>query len=100
MIEIINEIKEYINIVHVSTGGLIPVEINAYPGYQVNFSSAIKEKCNITDTNMAEEIISNDRADLVAVGRELLRNPYFVLNEAKIRNLDFEYPEQYKGAFK
>lgn len=49
---------------------------------------------------MAEEIISNDRADLVAVGRELLRNPYFVLNEAKTRNLDFDYPEQYKGAFK
>lgn len=108
MVEIINEIKEYIDIVHVSTGGLIPAEINAYPGYQVNFSSTIKEKCNIptiavgliTDVNMAEEIISNDRADLVAVGRELLRNPYFVLNEAKIRNLDIDYPEQYKGAFK
>ncbi|MDF2473319.1 MAG: dehydrogenase [Anaerocolumna sp.] len=107
MVEIINEIKEYIDIVHVSTGGLIPVEINAYPGYQINYSSKIKEKCNIptiavgllTDVNMAEEIISNDRADLVAVGRELLRNPYFVLNEAKIRNLDFDYPEQYKGAF-
>ncbi|WP_026887393.1 NADPH dehydrogenase NamA [Clostridium beijerinckii] len=108
MIEIINEIKEYIDIVHVSTGGLIPAEINAYPGYQVNYSSIIKEKCNIptiavgliTDINMAEEIISNDIADLVAVGRELLRNPYFVLNEAKTRNLDFDYPEQYKGAFK
>ncbi|AVK47559.1 NADPH dehydrogenase [Clostridium sp. MF28] len=108
MIEIINEIKEYIDIVHLSTGGLIPVEINAYPGYQVNYSSIIKEKCNIptiavgliTDINMAEEIISNGRADLVAVGRELLRNPYFVLNEAKSRNIDFDYPEQYKGAFK
>ena len=108
MIEIINEIKEYIDIVHVSTGGLIPVEINAYPGYQVNYSSIIKEKCNIptiavgliTDINMAEEIISNGRADLVAVGRELLRNPYFVLNESKSRNIDFDYPEQYKGAFK
>ncbi len=108
MIEIINEIKEYIDIVHVSTGGLIPVEINVYPGYQVNYSSIIKEKCNIptiavgliTDINMAEEIISNGRADLVAVGRELLRNPYFVLNEAKSRNIDFDYPEQYKGAFK
>lgn len=108
MVEIINEIKEYIDIVHVSTGGLIPAEINVYPGYQVNFSSTIKEKCNIptiavgliTDINMAEEIISNDRADLVAFGRELLRNPYFVLNEAKVRNLDFDYPEQYKVAFK
>jgi NADPH2 dehydrogenase len=107
MVEIVNEIKEYIDIVHVSTGGLIPVEINAYPGYQVNFASTIKEKCNIptiavgliTDVNMAEEIISNDRADLVAVGRELLRNPYFILNEARIRDLDFDYPEQYKGAF-
>lgn len=45
--EIINEIKEYIDIVHVSTGGLILAEINAYPGYQVNYSSIIKEKCNI-----------------------------------------------------
>lgn len=108
MIEIINDVKEYIDMVHVSTGGLVPAEIDAYPGYQVNFSSVIKTKCNIptiavgliTDANMAEEIISNDRADLVAIGRELLRNPYFVLNEAKIRNLDINYPEQYKGAFK
>ncbi len=108
MVEIINEIKEYIDIVHVSSGGLVPAEIKVYPGYQVNFASLIKEKCNIptiavgliTDVNMAEEIISNGRADLVAIGRELLRNPYFVLSEAKVRNLDFDYPEQYKRAFK
>ncbi|WML32875.1 NADPH dehydrogenase NamA [Clostridium sp. OS1-26] len=108
MIEIINDVKEYIDMVHVSTGGLVPAEINTYPGYQVNFSNTIKTKCNIptiavgliTDVNMMEEIISNDRADLVAVGRELLRNPYFVLNEAKIRNIDIDYPDQYKGAFK
>lgn len=108
MVEIINDVKEYIDMVHVSTGGLVPAEINTYPGYQVNFSNTIKTKCNIptiavgliTNVNMVEEIISNDRADLVAVGRELLRNPYFVLNEAKIRNLDIDYPDQYKGAFK
>jgi NADPH2 dehydrogenase len=108
MVEIINEIKEYIDMVHVSTGGLLPVGINVYPGYQLNFSSTIREKCNIptiavgliTDINMVEEIISNDRADLVAIGRELLRNPYFVLNKAKTKNLDIDYPEQYKGAFR
>ncbi|SHJ38489.1 NADPH2 dehydrogenase [Clostridium cavendishii DSM 21758] len=107
MVEIINDIKEYIDIVHVSTGGLIPAQINAYPGYQLNFSETIKVKCNIptiavgsiTDVNMAEEILSNNRADLVAFGRELLRNPYLVLNEAKIRNLDIDYPKQYKNAF-
>lgn len=108
MVEIINEVKEFIDIVHVSTGGLIPTKINAYPGYQVNFSETIKEKCSIptiavgliTDINMAEEIISNGRADLVAYGRELLRNPYFVLQEAKAKNIDMDYPVQYIGAFK
>jgi len=107
MEEIINEVREYIDMVHVSTGGLIPALINVYPGYQLNYSNTLKEKCNIptiavgliTDINMAEEIISNDRADLVAIGRELLRNPYFVLNQAKIKNIDIEYPEQYRGAF-
>lgn len=108
MVEVINNIKEYIDLVHVSTGGLIPVEINAFPGYQVRFSEAIKEKCNIptiavgliTEGNMVEEIISNDRADLVAIGRELLKNPYFVLNEAKARKVDIEYPEQYKVVYR
>lgn len=107
MEEIITEVREYIDMVHVSTGGLIPALINVYPGYQLNYSNTLKEKCNIptiavgliTDINMAEEIISNDRADLVAIGRELLRNPYFVLNQAKIKNIDIEYPEQYRGAF-
>lgn len=107
MVEIINEVKGYIDMVHVSSGGLIPANINIYPGYQINLSHAIKARCNvptiavglITDVNMVEEIISNDRADLVALGRELLRNPYFVLNEAKFRDLDIDYPEQYKAVF-
>ena len=107
MVDIINECKEYLDIVHVSTGGLIPTEIETYPGYQVNYSSVIKEKCGIptiavgliTDISMAEEIISNGRADLVAFGRELLRNPFLVLKEAQSRNLAFDYPKQYKGAF-
>lgn len=107
MIQIVNEIKEYIDIVHVSSGGLVHADIPLYPGYQINYASAIKSGCEIpviavgliTDLNMAEEILSNNRADLVAFGRELLRNPYFVLNEARKRNIPVEYPEQYKRAF-
>lgn len=107
MVNIINHVKENLDMVHVSTGGLVPAKIDVYPGYQVKFSDTIKNKCHvptiavglITDANMAEEIISNDRADLVAFGRELLRNPYLILNEAKVRNLDINYPEQYKAAF-
>lgn len=107
MVQIINEIKEYIDIVHVSSGGLVHADITLYPGYQINYASTLKSECNIptiavgliTDMNMAEEILSNNRADLVAFGRELLRNPYFVLNEAKKRKIPIEYPEQYKRAF-
>ena len=107
MVQIVNEIREYIDIVHVSSGGLVHADITMYPGYQINYASTIKAGCNIptiavgliTDMNMAEEILSNNRADLVAFGRELLRNPYFVLNEARKRNIPVEYPEQYKRAF-
>ncbi|GFP77615.1 NADPH dehydrogenase NamA [Clostridium fungisolvens] len=108
MIEIINEVKKYIDIVHVSTGGLVPAKIAVYPGYQVNYSNEIRNKCNIptiavgliTDLNMAEEIVSNKRADLVAIGRELLRNPFLILNDARDKNLDIDYPKQYLRAFK
>lgn len=107
MVQIINEVKEYIDLVDVSTGGLLPAKINVYPGYQINYASIIKEKCNIptiavgliTDIDMAEEIIANERADFVAIGRELLRNPYFVLQEAKRKGVEVEYPDAYRRAF-
>jgi NADPH2 dehydrogenase len=107
MVQIINSVKGHIDMVHVSTGGLVPAEINAYPGYQVNYSNAIKHECNIptiavgliTGIELAEEIISDSRADLVAVGRELLRNPYFAINAARANSLKIDYPEQYKAAY-
>ena len=37
----------------------------------------------ITKPEQTEEILNNNRADLVALDRELLRNPYWVLNTAK-----------------
>lgn len=107
MVQIINIVKEYVDIVHVSSGGLVPAHINLYPGYQINFAQTIKRECDvptiavglITEIDMVEEILSNERADLVALGRELLRNPFWVLNNAKAKNIEIELPEQYKRAF-
>ncbi len=107
MVQIINIVKEYVDVVHVSSGGLVPANINLYPGYQINFAQTIKSECNIptiavgliTEIDMVEEILSNERADLVALGRELLRNPFWVLNKAKEKNIDIKLPEQYKRAF-
>lgn len=107
-IDIINNIKEFIDIVHVSSGGIETVPIKLYPGYQVKFAEAIKNECNvptiavglIKDYDHVEEVLSNDRADLVALGRELLRNPNWVLNNAYNHKIQINYPEQYERAYR
>lgn len=104
MISIINLIKDYVDVVDVSSGGLVPVPIKSYPGYQVNFAESIKKECNIptiavgliTRSEQVEEILNNNRADLVALGRELLKNPYFVLNTAIENGIEIDFPKQYK----
>ena len=107
-VNIVNDIKEYIDIVHVSSGGLLTAPMNVFPGYQLHLSETIKKSCKIgtiavgliTDSLMIEEILGNQRADLVALGRELLRNPYFVLQQAKRFHQDFTYPSSYERGFK
>lgn len=92
--------KEGIDLVNVSTGAVVSdAIINAYPGYQVPEAEYIKERCNIpviaggliTTGDQGTEIIENNRADLIFLGRVLLRDPYWVLNEAKKRNIKLDY---------
>lgn len=103
--EILNIVKEEgIDIVNVSSGAVVPAKISAYPGYQIRFAEIIKSKTNlpviagglISEPEMAEEIVSNDRADLVFLGRELLRNPYWPLQAAKKLGHHIDWPVQYE----
>ena len=108
MIKIVNLIKDKVDMIHVSSGGLISVRITTFPGYQISHSERIRNECNIPTIavglldsfNQAEEILGNNRADLVAYGRALLRNPYLPLNMAFENNIDIVYPEQYWRGFK
>ncbi len=102
---IINLLKEYeVDIVNVSSGAVVPAEIKAYPGYQVPFAEVIKKETDlptiagglITNPLMAEEILRNNRSDLVFLGRELLRNPYWPLHAAKEVRDDIKWPMQYE----
>lgn len=102
---IINMVKsEGVDIVHVSSGAVVPVKMKVYPGYQIKFAETIKRITGlcviagglITEAAMAEEIVQNERADMVFMGRELLRNPYFPLNSAKELREEIPWPYQYE----
>jgi NADPH2 dehydrogenase len=104
---IINHVKESgVDIVNVSSGGVIYTKINPYPGYQIEPARIIKEKTNlpvmagglVTDWQLAEEIIKNKRGDMVYMGRKLLRDPYFVINASHQLGIDYPWPKQYERA--
>ena len=98
--------KEGIDLVNVSSGGVVNTNMNVYPGYQVKFAETIKKEAEIpviaggliTSPLMAEEILQNDRADFVFLGRELLRNPYWPLQAAKELRENIEWPVPYERA--
>jgi NADPH2 dehydrogenase len=105
--DMLNLVKEEgIDLVNVSSGGVVNAVPNVYPGYQVTMAETIRKTTGlpviagglITTSQMAEEIISNKRADLIFLGRELLRNPYWPLSAAKELNEEIEWPAQYRGA--
>jgi NADPH2 dehydrogenase len=108
MVKMINHVKKYLDLVHVSSGGLTETAPKSYPGYQVEFSRIIKEQCGIPTiavglidkADLAEEIVENGRADLVALGRALLRNPYWTLNVAHANQSDNFIPKMYERGFR
>ena len=77
-------------------------KIPAGPGYQVPFSEAVRKTgiltgavgC-ITTAGQAELILQEEKADLVFLARELLRNPYFPLLAARELGVDIKWPIQY-----
>ncbi|WP_410769064.1 NADPH dehydrogenase NamA [Fontibacillus sp. BL9] len=95
-----------VDLIDCSSGGVIPAKIDIYPGYQVNLSEVIRREAGIatgavgliTSAVQAEEILGNERADLVFLGRELLRNPYWALNAAKELGSEIDRPQQYGRA--
>lgn len=96
--------KQGVDLIDCSTGGLIPAAtIDIFPGYQVQYADKIKNNAGIntgavgliTSSLLAEEILKSGRADVVIIGRELLRNPYWVYAAAKELNEQIEAPKQY-----
>jgi len=96
-----------IDLVDCSAGGTVPTgppEVG--PGYQVPFAEKVRTEAGIataavgliTTAELADEIVRNGRADLVVLGRELMRHPYWPLDAARILGQDINWPRQYRRA--
>lgn len=97
-----------VDVIDCSSGGTIPgVKIPLSPGYQVPFAERIRREAKIqtgavgliTSAELADYIIRAGQADVVLIGREFLRNPYWALQAAKELGQEKVYPVQYERAW-
>ncbi|MBD2202511.1 NADPH dehydrogenase NamA [Calothrix sp. FACHB-1219] len=97
-----------VDLIDCSSGGIIPgINIPLKPGYQTQFAERIRREANIdtgavgliTSPEQADKIIRTGSADIVLLGRELLRNPYWPHLAAKQLGHDKLWPVQYDRAW-
>ncbi len=95
-----------VDLLDCSTGGILPrVPIPEGPGYQVPFAERIRRAAGvptaavglITEAGQADAIVREGRADLVLLGRQLLREPTWPLRAAHALGRDeaAPWPVQY-----
>jgi len=98
-----------VDLIDCSSGGsspdqkVSPVDSTPDPGYQVPFSAAIRREVGIatgavgliTQPEHAESILANGEADVISLGRELQRNPYWPLHAAHALGDAVTWPQQY-----
>ncbi|MGN6136181.1 MAG: NADH:flavin oxidoreductase/NADH oxidase [Aureliella sp.] len=109
-IELARQAKQLgVDLIDVSSGGLVPkARIPVAKGYQVSFARAIREQADIltgavgliTETEHANEILTGGDADLILIGRELLREPYWALQAMRDLGAEPQWPLQYGYAVK
>ncbi|UTE74476.1 NADPH dehydrogenase NamA [Rossellomorea marisflavi] len=96
--------EQGVDLIDVSSGAVVPARIPVFPGYQVKPAERIKHEADIdtgavgliTSGLQAEEILQNERADLILLGRELLRDPYWPRTAAKELGHEITPPVQYE----
>jgi 2,4-dienoyl-CoA reductase-like NADH-dependent reductase (Old Yellow Enzyme family) len=95
-----------VDLVDVSTGGLVPAHVPTGPGYQVPHSRRVREVSGlptgavglITSPQQAEQVLADGDADAVLLGREALRDPHWPLRAAHELGAGVTWPRQYERA--
>lgn len=98
-----------VDLIDCSSGGAVPgADVPVGPGYQVRFAEQVRREAGvmtgavgmITDPAQAEAVVCTGQADLVLLGRELLRDPYWPHRAAAALGKPAFWPPQYeRGAF-
>jgi 2,4-dienoyl-CoA reductase-like NADH-dependent reductase (Old Yellow Enzyme family) len=93
-----------VDLIDVSSGALVPkAQIPVAHGYQVPLARRIRDETGIrtgavgliTEPHHADEIITGGDADLVFIGRELLREPYWALKAQHALGEEPSWPVPY-----
>jgi 2,4-dienoyl-CoA reductase-like NADH-dependent reductase (Old Yellow Enzyme family) len=96
-----------VDLVDVSSAGLLPTaKIPVGPGFQTEFAARIRHEANIptaavgliTAPEQADHIVRSGQADMVLIGREILRNPYWPIDAAQALGQTVSCPNQYLRA--
>lgn len=99
---------EGVDLIDCSSGGTVPdAKVPVGPGYQTPFAERIRRETGIltaavgmiTEAEQAETILRTGQADLVILGREFLRDPYWPLHAAAKLRAKLPPPVQYGRAF-
>lgn len=103
-------LKEHgVDMIDVSGGGNYPAKIKVFPGYQADLATQIREQAEIptaavgmiNEPRTAEFIVSSGQADVVMVGRQILRDHAFPLHAAAELGAEVDYiPPQYARAYR
>jgi len=96
-----------IAVIDVSSGGNTLVPPHVFPGYQVSFAAAIKQRVAIPviavgmldDPLLADFVVQSGQADAVAVARGFLRNPHWGLHAAVALGHKADPPESYRRGY-
>jgi 2,4-dienoyl-CoA reductase-like NADH-dependent reductase (Old Yellow Enzyme family) len=93
-----------LDLVDCSSGGTVMnANIPVGPGYQVHLAAGLRAATSIptgavgsiTESAQAEAIVAQGQADIVLLGRQLLREPYWALRAAQELGVEVPWPSQY-----
>lgn len=107
-VELCGQLKALgVDLADISSAGLVPTaKFPIGPGFQTRFAERVRREAGlpsaavglITSPAQAEHILRSGQADLVLVGREILRNPYWPLLAAEELRQSGAWPKQYLRA--